>query len=147
MSWLASTLGYERHSEADFFYHLLLLVLFVYFVLTMMSSFARPDFLNLTILCLCVVQINEPRHFRRSMFRALIVLLIVSILYDTIWTIYLSSEYYKSEQLPEESTIEVYHKQNAVTCTIFNIIWKTTVLLPTVWRVSVDFKAILRDRS
>ena len=54
MSWLASATGYGRDSEADFFYHLLNFSLFIYFLLTMMSSFARPDFLNLTIISLFV---------------------------------------------------------------------------------------------
>ena len=66
MSWLASTLGYERDQEADFFYHLLLVALTIYFFLTLASAFARPDFLNLTILALCIFQVNEPRYLRRN---------------------------------------------------------------------------------
>ena len=147
MSWLASMCGYEREHEADFFYHLILLALAVYFFLTLASAFGRPDFLNLTIVTLCILQINEPRFLRRNYFRLLILVVIVSIFYDIYWTLYLSSEFSKDQQNPEESAVDVYHKQNAVMWTIFNIMWKAFVFLPTIWRVSLDFKAILKDHS
>lgn len=147
MSWLASMCGYEREHEADFFYHLILLALAVYFFLTLASAFGRPDFLNLTIVTLCILQINEPRFLRRNYFRLLILMVIISIFYDIYWTLYLSSEFSKDQQNPEESAVDVYHKQNAVTWTIFNIVWKAFVFLPTIWRVSLDFKAILKDHS
>lgn len=95
MSWLASIFGYQRDHEYDFFYHLILVTLAVYFFLTLASSFARPDFLNQTVVALCIFQINEPRYLRRNYFRLLIVMVLVSIFYDIYWTLYLSSEFSK----------------------------------------------------
>ena len=146
MSWLASSLGYERSNESDFFYHLLLLTLSIYSLLTLLSSLARPDFLNLTILCLFILQLNDPSLLRRASFRLLTLLLLLSTLHDVYWALYFASEFYKEERLPEESSAEVYFKQNAVVFTAINIFWKILALLPTVWRVSLDYRKILKAR-
>ena len=147
LSWVAWVCGYTRDTEAEFFYKLLKGSLIIYFLLSVAISFARPYFLDLTIITLSIFQINDPRYLKRNHFRLLILLVIVSVFYDIYWTVYLSSEYSKDQQDPGEMGIDVYHKQNSVMWTCFNIFWKGCVYLPVLLRVSMDFRAVLKDHS
>jgi len=57
-------------------------------ILAIIASFARPDFLTQGALFLGIMGLTNLSAMRRSNFRQIVKMLIVSVLYDLIWFIY-----------------------------------------------------------
>ena len=66
-------------------------VLYVYLVLTIVSSLMRPDFMSLTCIALGMLAINDPIRFGRRTFRLVVAMLIATFVYDFLWLIWLRS--------------------------------------------------------
>jgi hypothetical protein len=64
-------------------------VLIVYFVLTALSMIARPDFLSLVVISLGYFSLELPSYITRRTFRMLVLIAIVSFLYDLIFLLFI----------------------------------------------------------
>jgi hypothetical protein len=51
----------------------------------MLASYARPDFLTLTAVCITFYMIENTENLRRSTFRKLVGLIGLSLIYDLAW--------------------------------------------------------------
>lgn len=63
----------------------LLVILMIQLVLTILSQYMRPDFLNLTICALGLFMVTNPQNVDRKTFRFLIVGIVLSWIYDAFW--------------------------------------------------------------
>ena len=82
---LAANLGYTDDEFPGFLFSSLIYVNYFYIIITIMTSFIRPDFLNLTIGCIATLMLNNVRTLRRKHFRLLVFGIILSLCYDMIW--------------------------------------------------------------
>ena len=60
-------------------------VLTIYFVLTVLSMIARPDFLSLVIITLGFFALECPSYISRRTFRMLVFLALITFVYDLIF--------------------------------------------------------------
>jgi len=60
-------------------------MLLVQLTLTMLASQARADFITLTIVCITFYMLENTENLRRSTFRNLVGLIMVSLVYDIFW--------------------------------------------------------------
>ena len=59
--------------------------LILQFIVTMLASQARPDFLTLTAVCITFYMIENTENLRRSTFRKMVGVIGLSLLYDLVW--------------------------------------------------------------
>lgn len=57
-------------------------VLAIYFVLTVLAMFARPDFLSLVIVSLGYFTLECSQYISRRIFRMLVLMALISFIYD-----------------------------------------------------------------
>lgn len=57
----------------------------IYTVLVMISCLARADSLNITVCCLAIYLLKHTGEVTKQSFRSLVVLLLLSLLYDFLW--------------------------------------------------------------
>ena len=65
--------------------------LYVYLLLTVFSSLARPDFMNLTAICLAFLVTTFPMQHGRRTFRMVTAMMAVTFIYDLLWLFILRS--------------------------------------------------------
>lgn len=54
-------------------------------IITMLASFSRPDFLTLTAVCITFYMIENTDNLRRSTFRKMVGIILLSLVYDLVW--------------------------------------------------------------
>jgi hypothetical protein len=60
-------------------------MLFFMIILNIMACYARPDFLTTLVCTLTIFFLNDTEDINRDKFRALPLILLISIIYDAIW--------------------------------------------------------------
>jgi len=66
-------------------YLLTIIVLWLYIIITILSCYNRPDFLNLTICVVSYFMISDPTEVKKWTFRLLVLAVFVSIIFDIIF--------------------------------------------------------------
>ena len=85
--------GYDEGEVPDFIFASLRHVTQIYCLLTVLNSFGRPDFLNLTICGVAMFQFSNLNTLRKSSFRYLVAGLFLSFIYDLFWLVLNWQEY------------------------------------------------------
>ena len=105
----------------------------------------RPDFLNLTICAIALLQLNSIQTVRKTTFRWLIVGIMVSFIYDIFW---LSMEWEEFEddltETKEDGKIEQGVKQFSLYISVVSLFFRI-IVISAFWRASIDFKAIMKQ--
>lgn len=121
----------------------------IYMVLTLISTVQRPDFLNITIVTIAILQLSDTQTLRRKNFRYLVVGLILSVIYDMIWFPIewddRSNQVNLSPTLDAEKDMDSVHSYImyvSIASTLFRI-----VLIFTFWRASIDFRRTLKGKE
>jgi inner membrane protein involved in colicin E2 resistance len=57
----------------------------IYTVLVMLSCMAKADSLNITVCCLAIYQLMHTSEVTKNSFRGLVLLLLLSLVYDMLW--------------------------------------------------------------
>jgi hypothetical protein len=79
----AISMGYN--SLPNFVFRCLTYITLIYLVLSVLQSFERPDFLNLTLGCIATYYISNREIIKKQSFRNLVGGMILSFIYDTYW--------------------------------------------------------------
>jgi hypothetical protein len=82
-SLAALSMGYEN--LPNFMFRCLTYLTVIYLCFSILQSFERPDFLNLTLGCISIFQLSNREKLRKSSFRNLVLGLILSFFYDLYW--------------------------------------------------------------
>ena len=112
----------------------------LYLILTMISCFERPDFLNLTVSGMAILIVTN--SFSRVMFRVLVMGLVVSSVYDVVWLYNLYTEF-NEDTLEVDSKLERNMKQMALTTSMLSLALRPLVIA-VYWRASVDHRSIVK---
>uniref|UniRef100_A0A7S3MX90 Uncharacterized protein n=1 Tax=Strombidium inclinatum TaxID=197538 RepID=A0A7S3MX90_9SPIT len=136
--------GYEEGQLAPFYSKCIMIVAFIYGVLSVFSCFARPDFLNLTICTVAVHQLASVKSIRKSTFRNLVLGIFVSFLYDIVWLFFEWEEFEQDKgEIESEGKVEMGMKRFSLYVSVFSLLFRP-VVMGLFWRVSIDFKAIMK---
>jgi hypothetical protein len=61
------------------------IVLFLYFGMTILVCFYRPDFINITICVVALYMVNEPSEVKKWTFRLLVLGIFLSLVFDVVF--------------------------------------------------------------
>ena len=78
---VANKLGYRQVPWVGIIY----IALVIQMILSMLSQYARKDFLVITGCCIGFYWMEFPEAVRRSSFRKLVLLFLLSMVYDILW--------------------------------------------------------------
>lgn len=79
----------------------------VQLIISMLVSFFRPDFVTLTAVALGLYFLDKPENCRRIYFRYLVVLLLVSIVYDFLFLFWIN-DYDNDNEGSGESSLKKF---------------------------------------
>lgn len=118
-------------------------VLLVYLVLTVFSMFYRPDFMSITCVSLGIYAVMNPQGITRSLFRMLVVFMLVSFVYDLVFLIFIHDADAEDE-LDSQMAVNVRRFS-------YFFCWVSFAFRPLVilvfWKDSLDFRRIIRHKS
>lgn len=103
----AITMGYD--SLPNFLFRCLTYVTLIYLMLSILQSFERTDFLNLTLGCISIYYLSNREIIKKQSFRNLVGGMVLSFIYDIYW---ISLEWTDFEAQTDEdgSNSELYLK-------------------------------------
>lgn len=64
-------------------------VLLTYLVITSFAMFYRPDFMSMTAIMIGIYTVMIPHGIKRSVFRMLVIFLLISFFYDLVYLVFL----------------------------------------------------------
>ena len=112
-----------------------------YLVLTLLSMWQRKDCLNITVCACGIYVLNYPSTIKRSTFRAFVLLILLSWVYDFVYLFVLSSTEAEDE---EDGGMEYSVRRFSRMFSYISLVFRVVVLV-VFWKDSVDFSKIVRE--
>jgi len=106
----------------------------------MLSCMAKADSLNITVCCLAIYQLVHSAELTKNSFRGLVLLLLLSLVYDLVWLLMQSEE----ENNLFDGTAFIPSLAHWVH---FGLLFFKPVMVLVYWKASIDFAAILDEKS
>ena len=114
----------------------------IYTVLVMMCCMARADSLNITVCCIAIYLLLHTSEVSKKSFRALVLLTLLSLIYDFVW--YFLQNQNEIEYLDGGSTSSLTYIAQWLQ---FLLLFFKIVMIFVYWKASIDFAAILDEKS
>lgn len=101
---------------------------------------ARADSLNITVCCLAIYLLMHSAEVTKNSFRGLVLLLLLSLVYDLVWYVMQSEE---ENNLLDGTTFvpQLAHWVH------FGLLFFKPIMVLVYWKASIDFAAILDEKS
>ena len=119
-------------------------VLWVFTVLNILVMIKKPAFLSLTAIVVAFYLLHNPLTIKRSQFRGLVLLLVVSWAYDFIWFFLLEQS--SADEDLEDGGHEWKLRRFVKLVTFITLLFKI-IVVALFWKVSLEFRAIVRNRG
>lgn len=115
---VAGQLGYRHIPWLGLTY----VVMAVQMVLSMLCMFHRKDQLTMTACCVGFYILQYPQDFRRASFRGLVLMIVISVIYDIIW-------FQLADDVADDSDggVEKSVKTFAFNISLLSFIWKVSI--------------------
>jgi|688.fasta_scaffold250556_2 hypothetical protein len=101
-------------------------MVYIQIVLTVMTSFYKPDFLTQTAMALALFYFTFPDYTRRSSFRELNLVIVTSIVFDLIWIIFIT-DYHQNTEGQDKSEASI--RRFSLNCCYGSLIWRVSINL------------------
>ena len=116
-------------------------VVWVFLGLTILTMLQKPSVVSLTVAMLALYVLDNPQSISRQTFRGLVLLLVVSWVYDFLWLFLFSVS--AAEEDEEDGGNEYKLRRFVRLITYINFLFKVIVVL-VFWKDSLDFRNIIR---
>lgn len=118
-------------------------VLIIYFVLTALSGFYRPDFMSMTAISIGILAVEMPQYVRRSNFRMLVVFILITFIFDFIH-LFINHDSREDDEADSGNMAVTRHFS-------YLFAWISFFFRPIVaavfWKDSLDYMKIIKQRS
>jgi len=117
------------------------IVVYIFLVLTMLQMLKRNCFLSITVASLALYVLEFPQSISRQTFRGLVLLLVISWVYDFLTLFLIDSS--AAEEDEEDGGNEYKLRRFTRLIAYIALIFKVIVVL-VFWKDSLDFRNIIR---
>lgn len=101
-------------------------MVYIQIVLTVMTSFYKPDFLTLTAMALALFYFTFPDYTRRTAFRELNIVIGTSIVFDLIWILFIT-DYHQNTEGQDKSEASI--RRFSLNCCYASLVWRVSINL------------------
>ena len=108
----------------------------------MLTQFHRKDFLTITVCAMGFYFLSYPENVRRSQFRMLVLLIVLSIAQDIFWFVINRD----AEDDEDDGGVERSVKTFARKVSYLSFAWRILVAI-ILWKDSLDFVVIVKNKS
>lgn len=117
-------------------------VLLTYLVITSFAMFYRPDFMSMTAIMIGIYSIKNPQGIKRSVFRMLVVFLLISFFYDFVFLVIL----HDSDADDEADSAAANVRRFAYFFAWISFAFRPVVIV-VFWKDSLNFRKVIRNKS
>ncbi len=134
--------AYNKETEVNWFDVTRVCVL-VYFFLTMIAMFSRPEFLSMAILGLAIYTLELTRKATLRLYRLILLLSVISFIYDGLFLFVLHNKQAEDQ--------ETQNMSRDVSNVAYIAVWISFVLRPVIilvfWRGTLNFRKDIRQKG
>ena len=120
-------------------------VLWIYLVLTIVSSLIRPDFMSLTCIALGLMSVGDPYRFGRRSFRLVTAMVATTFVYDLVWLFWLRST--EAETFEDGNSSGMYVIRSIAMISAYISFFFRIIVIAVFWKVSLNYMSILKKRG
>ena len=120
-------------------------VLWIYLVLTILSSLIRPDFMSLTTIALGLLAVNDPFRFGRRVFRIVTAMIATTFIYDLIWLFWLRSS--DAETFEDAGSSGLYWIRSFSMIVAYISFFFRIIVIAVFWKVSLNYMSFMKGRD
>lgn len=117
--------------------------LMIWTLLTILAQYDSPDFVSITICALGILAISVPDLTSRKQFRVLVLLILISWLYDCLQLFWLKS---KEEEDKADGGVQSTVRGFGLLFVYISFLFRLVVFV-CFWRASVDFTSAIKGKT
>jgi hypothetical protein len=118
-------------------------LVWIFACLTMLLMLKRPAFVNITVAALAFYVLENPQNISRQTFRGLVLLIVLSWVYDFIWLFFIDASV--SEEDEEDGGNE-YKLRRFIRLLSYIALMFKVILVLVFWKDSLDFRNIIKGK-
>ena len=118
-------------------------LVWIFACLTMLLMLKRPAFVNITVAALAFYVLENPQNISRQTFRGLVLLIVLSWVYDFIWLFFIDASV--SEEDEEDGGNE-YKLRRFIRVLSYIALMFKVILVLVFWKDSLDFRNIIKGK-
>jgi|688.fasta_scaffold281469_1 hypothetical protein len=131
--------------EPIFWAKILEVVLWIYMVLTILSSIIRPEFMSLTCIAIGFLSVGDPYRFGRRTFRIVTAGILTTFVYDLIWLFWLRNS--DSEIFEDSGSSGLYWIRTFCMFVAYISFFFRIIVIAVFWKVSLNFISLMKGRG
>lgn len=120
-------------------------VLWIYLVLTILSSIIRPDFMSLTCIAIGLLSVGDPYRFGRRTFRIVTAGILTTFVYDLIWLFWLRSS--QAETFEDSGSSGLYWIRTFCMTVAYISFFFRIIVIAVFWKVSLNYMSFMKARG
>lgn len=120
-------------------------VLWIYLILTVLSSLIRPDFMSLTCIALGLLSVNDPHRFGRRVFRIVTAMIATTFVYDLLWLILLRNS--EAETFEDAGSSGLYWIRSFCMIVAYISFFFRIIVIAVFWKVSLNYMSFMKGRG